>query len=129
MLQRQGIGLRFPDRMMGRFISMYYTNARGEKQMHVSEQQSSINAPNHQPSTRRHVAISALLVAALFAFDKVLGVVRDVVVSRTFGTSAELDAYYAAFELPDGLFTVVAGSALATALIPVLSARVPWLQL
>jgi putative peptidoglycan lipid II flippase len=70
------------------------------------------------------VALSALLVAALFAFDKVLGVVRDVVVSRAFGTSAELDAYYAAFELPDGLFTVVAGSALATALIPVLSARI-----
>ena len=77
-----------------------------------------------QPSTRRHVAMSALLVAALFGVDKVLGVVRDVVISRAFGTSAELDAYYAAFELPDGLFTVVAGSALATALIPVLSARI-----
>lgn len=67
------------------------------------------------------MARSALLVAFFFGVDKVLGLVRDMVISRTFGASAELDAYYAAFELPDGLFTVIAGSALATSLIPVLS--------
>ncbi len=71
-----------------------------------------------------HVARSAVLVAALFAADKLLGVVRDAAIGHAFGASAELDAYYAAFELPDGLFTVVAGSALATALIPVLTARI-----
>lgn len=71
-----------------------------------------------------HVARSAVLVAFFFAFDKVLGLVRDVVVSRAFGASPELDAYYAAFELPDGLFTVVAGSALATSFIPILSAHI-----
>ncbi len=49
---------------------------------------------------------------------------RDGVISRAFGASAALDAYYAAFELPDGLFTVIAGSAMATTLIPVLSARI-----
>lgn len=69
-----------------------------------------------------HVARSALLVASLLAADKALGLVRDGVVSRAFGASAELDAYYAAFELPDGLFTVVAGSAMATSLIPLLTA-------
>ena len=36
-----------------------------------------------------------------------------------FGIGADLDAYYAAFKLPDLLFTVVAGGALATAFIPV----------
>lgn len=71
-----------------------------------------------------HVARSAVLVAFFFALDKGLGLVRDVVVSRTFGASPELDAYYAAFELPDGLFTVVAGSALATSFIPILSAHI-----
>jgi putative peptidoglycan lipid II flippase len=72
----------------------------------------------------RHVARSALLVSVLFAADKLLALVRDRVIGRTFGTSAELDAYYAAFEVPDGLFTVVAGAAMATALIPVISARI-----
>ena len=71
-----------------------------------------------------HVARSAALVAALFAFDKVLALGRDVVISRAFGASAELDAYYAAFELPDGLFTILAGSAMATTLIPILAARI-----
>jgi len=82
------------------------------------------NAQPQPASSARHVIRSAALVAFFFAVDKVLGLLRDVVVSRTFGASAALDAYYAAFELPDGLFTVVAGSALATSLIPVLSAHV-----
>jgi len=77
-----------------------------------------------EPSQQQgHVARSALLVAALFAADKVLGLGRDVVVSRAFGASAALDAYYAAFEIPDGLFTVLAGSAMATAFIPLLTAQ------
>ncbi|MFP4346570.1 MAG: murein biosynthesis integral membrane protein MurJ [Anaerolineales bacterium] len=71
-----------------------------------------------------HVARSALLVALFFGFDKLLALVRDMLISRTFGASAELDAYYAAFELPDGLFTVVAGSALVTSFIPILSAQI-----
>jgi putative peptidoglycan lipid II flippase len=59
-----------------------------------------------------------------FSVDKVLALARDIVISRAFGASAQLDAYYAAFELPDGLFTILAGSAMATALIPILSVRI-----
>lgn len=76
--------------------------------------------PSHPLS--RSVARSATLVAVFFAVDKGLGLIRDAVIGRAFGASAALDAYYAAFELPDALFNVVAGLALATALIPVLSA-------
>ena len=79
------------------------------------------------PSSRSspsHVARSAVLVAVLFSVDKVLALARDIVIGRAFGASAQLDAYYAAFELPDGLFTVLAGSAMATTLIPILSARI-----
>ena len=75
-------------------------------------------------SSASHVARSAVLVAVFFAVDKVLALARDIVISREFGTSAQLDAYYAAFELPDGLFTILAGSAMATTLIPVLSAHI-----
>lgn len=74
-----------------------------------------------QPSLSR-VVRSAAPVAALFAADKMLGVMRDIAIGRAFGASPALDAYYAAFELPDGLFTVVAGAALTTSLIPVLTA-------
>jgi putative peptidoglycan lipid II flippase len=75
-------------------------------------------------SASTHVARSALLLAVLFSVDKMLALVRDIVISRAFGASAVLDAYYAAFELPDGLFTIIAGSAMATTLIPILTARI-----
>ncbi|MBL7066043.1 MAG: murein biosynthesis integral membrane protein MurJ [Anaerolineae bacterium] len=76
------------------------------------------------PASSARVARSAALVALIFAADKLLGVVRDAAIGHTFGASAALDAYYAAFELPDGLFTIIAGSAMATALIPILSAHI-----
>jgi putative peptidoglycan lipid II flippase len=68
-----------------------------------------------------NVVRSATLVAFFFTVDKILGLVRDAAIGHAFGASPDLDAYYAAFELPDALFNVVAGLAMATALIPVVS--------
>lgn len=55
----------------------------------------------------------------LFVISRALGLLREVVVARQFGTSADMDAYVAAFSLPDFLFYVVAGGALGSAFIPV----------
>jgi len=74
-----------------------------------------------RPASSSHVARNALLVTLLFAADKLLGVVREAAVGHAFGTSAVLDAYFAAFEVPEGLNTVVTGAALTTALIPLLT--------
>ena len=68
---------------------------------------------------RRHLARNVLLVSAAFTLAAAVGLLRNMVIARTFGIGDELDAYYAAFRLPDLLFTVVAGGALATAFIPV----------
>ncbi|MCX7706695.1 MAG: murein biosynthesis integral membrane protein MurJ [Anaerolineae bacterium] len=68
---------------------------------------------------RRHIARNVALVAGCFALAAAAGLFRNIVIARTFGIGADLDAYYAAFKLPDLLFTVVAGGALATAFIPV----------
>ena len=67
------------------------------------------------------VARSATLVAFFLAADKVLGIVREAAVGHAFGASAALDAYIAAFEVPEGLNTIVTGAALTTSLIPVLT--------
>jgi len=56
-----------------------------------------------------------------FVASKVLGLVREMVIARAFGTSGELDAYYAAFNLPDLLFALIPGGALASVFIPVLA--------
>jgi len=55
----------------------------------------------------------------LFMVSRVLGLLREIVIAGQFGTSAEMDAYLAAFRLPDLLFYVVAGGALGSAFIPV----------
>lgn len=75
---------------------------------------------DEQPMSGR-IARSAALVAFLFTADKLLGVWRERAVATAFGTSAVLDAYFAAFEVPEGLNTVVTGAALTTSLIPILA--------
>ncbi len=56
-----------------------------------------------------------------FIASRALGLVRDVVISHQFGTSRALDAYFAAFNIPDFLFNVIAGGALGSAFIPIFS--------
>ncbi|MGB4594356.1 MAG: lipid II flippase MurJ [Anaerolineaceae bacterium] len=63
----------------------------------------------------------SLMLAVLFAIDKVLGIFRQMVISRQFQLSAELDVFNAANNVPDMLFMLISGGALALAFIPVLS--------
>ncbi|MFW5714597.1 MAG: lipid II flippase MurJ, partial [Brevefilum sp.] len=63
----------------------------------------------------------SLLLAVLFGADKILGVFRNVIIGRQFGLSQELDVFNAANNLPDLLFALISGGALAIALIPMLS--------
>jgi putative peptidoglycan lipid II flippase len=61
------------------------------------------------------------MIAGFFAVDKALGLFRQVVIGRQFGVSSELDAFNVANNLPDLLFALISGGALAIAFIPVLS--------
>lgn len=63
----------------------------------------------------------SILLAVFFAVDKVLGITRQLLIARIFGLSPELDAFNAANNLPDLLFALISGGALAIAFIPVLS--------
>ncbi|MBC8254456.1 MAG: murein biosynthesis integral membrane protein MurJ, partial [Ardenticatenia bacterium] len=58
---------------------------------------------------------------ALFVVSRAMGLLREIVIAHQFGTSAELDAYLAAFRVPDLLFALMAGGALGSAFIPVFS--------
>lgn len=68
-----------------------------------------------------HLTRTSLLLAFFFALDKGLAVLRQVIIARQFGLSAELDAFNAANNIPDMLFALISGGALAMAFIPVLS--------
>lgn len=63
----------------------------------------------------------SILLAGFFALDKVLALLRTVILARQFGLSNEYDAFNAANNLPDLLFALISGGALAMAFIPVLS--------
>jgi putative peptidoglycan lipid II flippase len=56
---------------------------------------------------------------ALFLFSRVAGLAREMIIGARFATSAEYDAYLAAFRVPDLLFNLIAGGALGSAFIPV----------
>ncbi len=63
---------------------------------------------------------ATLLLMASFLFSAVLGSVRQVLLNTLFGTGEAANAYYAAFRLPDALFSLIAGGALSSAMIPIL---------
>ena len=71
--------------------------------------------------TARTLARAGMVVTAAFFVSRLLGYVRLIVITNTFGASADLDAYFAAFRLPDTIFQLVAAGALGSALIPVLA--------
>jgi putative peptidoglycan lipid II flippase len=53
-----------------------------------------------------------------FVLSNLVGLVRQILITRAFGADAELDAFYAAARLPEILFSLVAGGALGSAFIP-----------
>jgi putative peptidoglycan lipid II flippase len=67
------------------------------------------------------LARAGLTVTAAFLISRVLGWVRVVVLGNLFEAGADLDAYFAAFRIPDLMFQLVAAGAIGTSLIPVLT--------
>ncbi|HEY8744704.1 MAG TPA: hypothetical protein VIU62_16540, partial [Chloroflexota bacterium] len=68
---------------------------------------------------RRELSVteaSVVLMASFFC-SALLGAVRQVLFNVQFGTGADAIAYYAAFRLPDTLFSLIAGGALSSAMI------------
>lgn len=69
------------------------------------------------------LGLASLLLAASSILSRFLGVLRDAVFSRIFGSGSEggvfaLDAYYLAFRIPDFLYTLLILGALSSAFIP-----------
>jgi putative peptidoglycan lipid II flippase len=69
----------------------------------------------------RALARAGLVVTAAYLVSRLLGWARLVAFGTIFGASPDLDAYFAAFRIPDAIFQLVAAGALGSALIPVLA--------
>ena len=75
------------------------------------------NSVDEPPRAPRFVA-AAVILAASVMLSRVLGIVREAVLANRVGAGAEMDAYRAAFQIPDLLNYFLAGGALSIAFIP-----------
>lgn len=66
-------------------------------------------------------AAGLMLVAVLLS--RLLGLVREMLIARQFGSTGMVSAYYAAFNLPDLLFFLLSSGALSSAFIPEFTKR------
>lgn len=64
---------------------------------------------------------SAATVSGLTLVSRVTGVIRDMLIARYFGASAETDAFYVAFRLPNMLRRLFAEGAFQQAFVPMLA--------
>ena len=73
------------------------------------------------PSVGRVLANASLILTVAALASRLLGWIRLLVIGSQFGATADLDAYFAAFRIPDAIFQLVVAGALSAALIPVFS--------
>ena len=67
------------------------------------------------------LARAGLTLTGAFLVARVLGWLRVIVIGTTFGLSRDLDAFFAAFPIPNLIYEIVAAGALASAVIPILA--------
>lgn len=67
------------------------------------------------------IASGAFVLGLAGLFSRLLGVYRDRLLATTFGAGSALDAYYAAFRVPDFIFNLLVLGALSAGFIPIFS--------
>jgi len=72
-------------------------------------------------NAKRTVGHAAFIISTAYLLSRLLGLLRDRLLIAHFGKGATLDAYNAAFRLPELLFTLLVSGAFAVAFIPVFS--------
>ena len=72
-------------------------------------------------ATIRTVAGGAALIAAVTVLSRTVGFLRTLAFSHTVGTQALADAYNIANQVPNTVFDIVAGGALASIVVPLLA--------
>ncbi|MDE7241671.1 lipid II flippase MurJ [Desulfovibrio sp.] len=74
-------------------------------------------------TARQRMGAAALILAASAVLSRLMGLVRDKVISWQFGAGGEADLYFAAFVVPDIINYLLAGGFMSITIIPLLAAR------
>ena len=67
----------------------------------------------------RSITAAAIVLGAASLVSRLLGLIRDRVLAHYFGAGPVMDSYYAAFKIPDLLYTLSIIGALSAGLIPI----------
>lgn len=80
--------------------------------------------PENQPNTRKkssRLLKSTSVVSGMTVLSRILGLVRDIVFARFFGTKMVMDAFFVAFKIPNIFRRFFAEGAFSQAFVPVFS--------
>jgi putative peptidoglycan lipid II flippase len=69
-------------------------------------------------SANRQIARASGIVMVGYVLSTIAGLAAQILITRAFGTTSELDSYYAANRVPEFLFALISGGALASAFLP-----------
>ena len=70
------------------------------------------------------VASAALIITLAGLMSRILGLLRDRLLATSFGAGDVMDAYYAAFRIPDLIYNLIILGALSAAFIPVFTSLI-----
>lgn len=79
----------------------------------------SVNPHPSRTSGKRHLVKAAAVVAGMTLIGRILGLTRDIVSAKSFGTNWQYDAFLYAFMLPNLFRRIVGEGGLTSAFIPV----------
>ena len=74
--------------------------------------------------TKTTILSGAVILGVSSLVSRILGVLRDRVVASEFGATKALDAYFAAFRIPDFVFNLLILGAFSSAFIPVFTSLI-----
>lgn len=70
-------------------------------------------------SPSKTIASAAFLISATTLVSRIVGILRDRAFAHYFGVGQVMDAYYAAFKIPDFIYNLLIVGALSTGFIPI----------
>lgn len=72
-------------------------------------------------SEQKSVKIAALIMIVAVLLSRFLGLIRDRLLAGTFGASIDLDIYYAAFRMPDLIYSIIFAGGILVSFLPIFS--------
>lgn len=77
------------------------------------------NTPTTHSDLKRSITIASAIMMASVLISRIMGLVREQVLAKYFGTSGDMNAYVASFLIPEVLNHLLAGGFLSITFIPI----------